>query len=65
MTPDDDTWTGRYVGRDDTTAGRDIFWVPPDAGPRERLPAVRRKSVDGPNWAMRGTSQPTGPRRSS
>ena len=53
MTGDDDTW-GRYVGRDDPAGARGLFWVPPDAGPWERLPAVRRRSVDGPNWGYEG-----------
>ena len=54
MNPDDDTRTGRYVGRDDPAGGRGLFWVPPDAGPWEPLPPVRHRSVDGPNWGYEG-----------
>lgn len=54
MTPDDDRGSGRYVGRDDATGGRGLFWVPPDAGPWERLPPIRHRSVDGPNWGYEG-----------
>ena len=54
MTPDDDTASGRYAGRDDAIGGRGLFWVPPDAGPWERLPPVHHRSVDGPNWGYEG-----------
>lgn len=54
MTGDDDSWTGRYVGRDDPAGERGVFWVPPDAGPWERLPAAHHRSVDGPNWGYEG-----------
>lgn len=54
MIADENTGSGRYVGRDDATGGRGLFWVPPDAGPWERLPSVHHRSVDGPNWGYEG-----------
>ena len=53
MTPDDAP-TGRYVGRDDAAGGRSLWWASPGGGPWERLPPVRHRSVDGPNWGYEG-----------
>ena len=54
MTGDDDIRSGRYVGRDNPAGERGLFWAPADAGPWEQLPAVHRRSVDGPNWGYEG-----------
>lgn len=54
MTHDVDTPVGRYVGRGDDTGRNVLWWVPPDGAPWERLPYVRHRSVDGPNWGYEG-----------
>lgn len=55
MTPDDLS-TGRYVGRDQATGAtnRGLWWAPPGGAPWEPVPAVRHRSVDGPNWGYEG-----------
>lgn len=54
MTRDDDVPTGRYVGRDEATGSRGLWWVPPNGAPWERLPPVHHRSVEGPNWGYEG-----------
>lgn len=54
MTGHDDAPTGRYAGRDEPAGERRLWWVPPGGAPWEALPAVRRRSVDGPNWGYDG-----------
>lgn len=46
--------TGRYVGRDQPTGDRGLWWVPPGGAPWELLPPVHRRSADGPNWGYEG-----------
>lgn len=54
MTQDDGAPIGRYVGRGDAGDHNVIWWVPPGGAPREQLPSVRRRSIDGPSWGYEG-----------
>jgi hypothetical protein len=54
VTDDVETPGGRYVGRGDDTGRNVLWWVPPGGAPWERLPYVRHRSVDGPNWGYEG-----------
>lgn len=52
----DDPKIGRYIGRDQAAdaPGRGLWWAPPGGAPWEQVPAVRHRSVDGPNWGYEG-----------
>lgn len=54
MTQDDGASIGRYVGRGDEGDRSVLWWVPPGGAPREQLPSVCRRSVDGLNWGYEG-----------
>lgn len=46
--------TGRYVARPEPNAENALWWAPPGGAPWERLPSVRHRSLDGPNWGYEG-----------